>query len=143
MTGATVEGQAGGRVGAAVIERWLIDLFLFAVVVQFFLAGLGVFRARPDGHQRLAESTVLDPHRALGTGLQGLALIILALAVVARKQVRESVALLVLMILQSVWASAGTSAAVLGGIHVLGGVAIAALAYRMHRTAHAAASAAG
>jgi hypothetical protein len=90
--------------------------------------------------QRLSDSSVLDPHRGLGTGLQVIALVILIVALVARRQIRESIALFVLMALQSVWAAGGSSAPFLGGIHVLGGVAILGLTFEMHRRARGSAA---
>ncbi|MBV9472926.1 MAG: hypothetical protein JO206_08145 [Solirubrobacterales bacterium] len=124
---------------AAVIHRGLADLFLAAVAIQFFLAGLGVFRAKSHGSQRLADSSTFDPHRALGTALQVLAVLILIAALAARRQVRLSVVLLVLMILQSVWAGIGGDAPALAALHVLGGLAIAGVAYTLHRAGRAAA----
>jgi hypothetical protein len=136
MSGVGVEDGAAGQSLPATIERWLVDLFLLLVFVQFFLAGLAVFRAKPHGTQKLKDSSTFDPHRALGTGLQALALVILIVAIISRKQIWMAAVLFVLMLLQSVWAGVGGSAPAVGGIHVLGGVVILGLAFAMHAESH-------
>ena len=50
--------------------RYLLLVYVAAVVVEFFLAGAGVFRAKPKGHDHLFESSSFDPHRGLGWILQ-------------------------------------------------------------------------
>ena len=117
----------------AKIHKGLVDLFLLLVFVQFYLAGLGVFRAKSHGHQHLLDSSTFDPHRGLGTFLQIVALIILIVAAVGRTQVRESAALFVLMVLQSVWAGIGASAPAVAAIHVVAGLLILGLTFTMHR----------
>jgi hypothetical protein len=124
----------------AVIQRILVDLFLGLVAVQFFLAGLGVFRAKPHGTQRLATSSTFDPHRALGSALQAVALVILITAIVAHRQLPLSLALFVLMALQSVWTAIGGDAPGIAALHVVGGLAIATVAYLLHSATHARAS---
>jgi hypothetical protein len=121
----------------AAIHGILVDLFLGLIVVQFFLAGLGVFRAKPHGSQGLAASSTFDPHRALGSALQAVALVILITAIVARRQLKLSAALFVLMVLQSVWAGIGGDAPGIAALHVVGGLAIVVVAYLMHSAAHA------
>jgi hypothetical protein len=125
-----------GRPGAVKAHRLLVDLFLVAVAAQFFLAGLGVFRAKPHGTQHLAASSAFDPHRALGNALIFLAVLILVIAVWAPRQLRQSAALCALTILQSAWAAIGSSAPAAAALHVLGAFAIAILAYTMHRVGH-------
>jgi putative flippase GtrA len=114
-----------------------VDLFLLGVVVQFFLAGLGVFRAKSHGGERLADSSTFDPHRSLGSALQVLALLILITALVSRRNMGLSVSLLVLMILQSVWTGIGSSAPAIAALHVVGALAIAVVAFQLHRSNHA------
>jgi hypothetical protein len=136
MAKATVTTARGGHPTAARIHRLLVDLFLLAVAAQFFLAGLAVFRAKPHGSQRLADSSTFDPHRALGDLLVLVSVVILIVAVIAARQIRQSAALLALLILQAVTAGVGPSAAAVAAVHVLGAFAIAILAYTMHRGGH-------
>ena len=87
------------------------------LLVQFFLAGLGIAEL---GHKGL------DAHRGVGSLMQILSLVLLVLAVVARFRgplLGMSIALFVLMALQSVWANA--TASILSALHVLGALAIA------------------
>lgn len=129
--------KSRGRPEVITAHRLLVDAFLVGVAVQFFLAGLGVFRAKPAGTQRLAASSAFDPHRTLGNALIFLAVVILVLAVWAARQLRPSAALCALTILQSAWAKVGGSAPAVAALHVLGAFAIAILAYSMHRSGRA------
>ncbi|HTS96080.1 MAG TPA: DUF6220 domain-containing protein [Streptosporangiaceae bacterium] len=122
---------------ARVIYRYLTVLFLLDVLLQFFLAGAGVFSAGPGTAAR--DSTALDPHRFNGTLVMALALLLLIAALVARNgRWRWVLALLVLTLLQPVLAIAGAA----GGLHVLNAVVILAvgsmLAYRAWRVDRAA-----
>jgi hypothetical protein len=105
----------------------LVHLFLGLVAVQFFLAGLGVFRNNPDPSKKIVESSTFDPHRILGDVLTLVALIILVLAVVARRQIEMSGLLFGLMVLQNVLAGVGTDTPVVGALHVLNGLLIVAV----------------
>ena len=112
------------------VQTALIDLFVLGVAVQFFLAGLGVFGADHPG--RPASASTFDAHRAFGNVLVVASLLIMGASIAAKKQIRLSGLLLVLMVLQSVWAKAGSAAAI-GALHVLGALAIAIVAFTMHR----------
>jgi hypothetical protein len=128
----TIAGQAGGtsvialRRGAAAGYRWLLLLFLVAGVVQIFLAGLGVFHLHAYGLDDPAGDAALDPHRALGFTMAGIALLILVLALVARPGGRQVVLAAVLVLqtafLQSLLAGLGDDSPVWGGLHALDGV---------------------
>lgn len=132
------------RPAAVKAQRLLVDLFLLAVAAQFFLAGLGVWRAKPDRTDRFAASSTFDPHRALGNALGLVALLILIAAVISARQRRESAALFLLTILQSAWTAIGSSAPAIAALHVLSAFVIAILAYTMHhRAEHAQAAAPG
>src|SRR6266536_2228134 len=84
---ATKEGLMNSvRQGAAWIYRILITLFAVAVVVEFFLAGLGIFRAMPGEHAPVSHETFsgkFDLHAALGWFLIGGALLLLIVILVA------------------------------------------------------------
>lgn len=124
-----------GRPAAVKTHRLLVDLFLVGVAAQFFLAGLAVFRAKAHGTQRFADSSTFDPHRTLGNALVFVAVVIVIVAVLAARQMRQSAALFVLMILQSAWTAVGSSAPAIAALHVVGAFVIAILAYAMHRAA--------
>jgi Family of unknown function (DUF6220) len=115
-----------------IIYRYLTALFVVDVLLQFFLAGAGVFSAGPGTAAR--DSTALDPHRLNGSVVMVLALLLLIAALVARNgRWKWALALLVLTALQPLLAIAGAA----GGLHVLNAVAILAigglLAYRAWR----------
>jgi uncharacterized protein DUF6220 len=120
---------------ARIIYRYLIAVFIADVLLQFFLAGAGVFSAGPGTAAR--ESSALDPHRVNGMAVMLLALLILAAALVARNGWwRWALPLVVLTLLQPVLAIAGAA----GGLHVLNAVFIlgtaGVLAYPAWRSDH-------
>jgi hypothetical protein len=125
--------QTGARVVADKVYLWGMLLFLVAGVVQFFLAGLGVFDING---RRLSDATSLDPHRALGFAMGILAIVLLVVALVARANGRTMLVTLVLAILtavgQSALAAAGENTAVFGGLHALDGLLILGLAGYLH-----------
>jgi hypothetical protein len=87
------------------------------VVVQFFLAGLGIAEL---GHQGM------DAHEGVGHLMEIASLVLLILAIVARYRgplLGMSIAVFVLIVLQSVWANIDVAA--LRAVHVLGALAIA------------------
>jgi Family of unknown function (DUF6220) len=99
---------------ARIIYRYLTGLFLADVLLQFFLAGAGVFSAGPGTAAR--DSSTLDPHRMNGMLVMILALLLLITALVARNgRWKWVLPLLVLTLLQPVLAIAGAA----GGLHVL------------------------
>ncbi len=115
-----------------IIYRYLTALFVADVLLQFFLAGAGVFSAGAGTAAR--DSNALDPHRFNGMIVMLLALLLLIAALVARNgRWKWALALLVLTAIQPVLAIAGAA----GGLHVLNAVAILAigslLAYRAWR----------
>ncbi len=121
------------RRAAAWIYRFLITLFTAAVVVEFFLAGLGVFRAMPGEHTPVSHETFsgkFDVHAALGGFLIGGSLLLLILILVAWTSPRwigETLALAVLTLVQMFLARAGEDAPVAGAFHVINAVLILGL----------------
>ena len=125
---------SGARAGAEKVFAYLAALMLLGVIVQFFLAGLGVFSIA--GHKKLDDVSGLDPHRAVGSALALVALLMLIAALVARasRQAWVSLALLVLiLVVQTALAAGGDTHHWLGGLHALDGVIILGLAGWMHR----------
>ena len=107
----------------ATIHRGLGFLFLGLGLIMFFLAGLGAF------------GEPYDAHRATGMGLGLLALILLVLAAIGRREsLAASAALFVLMIIQSVLAVAGSEGtAVIGALHPVNGLLILFVAHQAAR----------
>jgi Family of unknown function (DUF6220) len=103
------------------VYRYLIVVLAADIIVQFFLAGAGVFRAE-GGKAR--HSNAFDAHRANGSLIQALALLLLISAIAARHgRWKAALALFVLSIVQGFLAIAGWA----GGLHPLGGLAILGL----------------
>ena len=91
-----------------IIYRYLTALFVIDVLLQFFLAGAGVFSAGPGTAAR--DSSTLDPHRFNGMIIMLLALLLLIAALAARGgRWKWALALLVLTVLQPVLAIAGAA----------------------------------
>lgn len=124
-------GLTGVRRGAYSLYKVLIALYTVALVVQTFLAGLGVFGA--DGNPTDDEaSESLDLHRGIGHVLtQPVALLILIACLIARpgrKIVSITVAMFVMGIVQVVLAIAGEDLPFLGGLHALNAIIVLGLA---------------
>jgi K+-sensing histidine kinase KdpD len=91
------------------VHRVLLSIFTGGVVVQFFLAGLGVFRVQ-NGASDARFDHVFAPHRALGNALFVVALLVLLAALVGRLgrgQVLLGLVLSLLVFLQSILANNG------------------------------------
>jgi Family of unknown function (DUF6220) len=95
----------------ASVHRVLLSVFTLGVIVQFFLAGLGVFRVQ-DGASSSHFDHVWGPHRTLGNVLFIVGLLVLVAAIVARlgrTRVLLSLVLPLLVFVQSVLANNGPS----------------------------------
>jgi hypothetical protein len=87
--------------------RLLITLLVLGVVVQFYLAGAGVFRAHGPG--KAVDSSTFDPHRALGDVLIILSLLVLLAALAVRNgRWMFAFALVVLMVVALLVAQASS-----------------------------------
>ena len=111
----------------------LAAITALALLVQVFLAGVGVFginAAKPE------DASSFDPHRALGEIIGGLALLMLIAALVARASKRVMWSSIVLFLLaefaQHGLASGGNDNKWVGGLHALDGVIILLLALWLH-----------
>jgi Family of unknown function (DUF6220) len=114
-------------------QRVLGWLVLLGAVLQFFLAGLAVFRAKPHGTDKLFESSAFDAHRVVGDALMLLSFALLVVAIVNREQLRLALVLFVLMLVQFGLASAGDSVAALGALHPVNGLLILGIAHFLAR----------
>src|SRR3954466_2188239 len=133
-----VGGLDGGDMSAATrtadkIFAGLAALTALAVVVQVFLAGVGVFGMDAP---KAEDAGSFDPHRVLGEIIGGLTLLMLIAALVARASRRVMWASIVLFLLaefaQHGLASGGNSNKWVGGLHALDGVVILLLALWLH-----------
>jgi len=124
------------------VYRWLMALFLAGVVAEFFLAGLGVFRAQ---HAATAAGSTLtsasfdqgfSPHVALGDILALISLALTAVALAARPERRvllATLAVLALITVQAALADAGPPA--VRALHPVAGLLVlGAAAYAFSRT---------
>ena len=104
--------------GVARAHRVLSLLFLAGAAVQFFLAGLAAFGG-----------TDWEAHQAWGTVLTVVALVIVILSAIGRREAAQaSTILLILMIVQNVLGAVGNDVPVLGALHPLNGLAILGVA---------------
>jgi hypothetical protein len=128
----------GARAGAFTVYRGLIVVFLVLLLVQVFLAGLGIFGA--DVAAVEDEATELDAHRAFGHIIsQPVALIVLIAAAVARpgrRIVQLTIAWVVVGIVQVALGIAGADAAALGGLHALNALIYVGLTVDLVRRAN-------
>ena len=118
---------------ARACHRWLLTLFLVAVAVQFFLAGLGAFKAQNGTEQgTIGDSQFADyfsPHAAFANVLELIALLIFIAALVGRmgkRWILVSLSLPILVELQYVFASNGPSW--FRALHVVNALVIASIA---------------
>jgi hypothetical protein len=86
------------RRGALQALRIGAMVFGTAVLVQFYLAGSGIFAATGP----LKDASSLDAHRLFGNVLAGLALIVLIIAIVARPPARILITTIVMLVLTGV-----------------------------------------
>jgi hypothetical protein len=140
MTESTASNDVAGARGAAdKVFAYLAALLVLGVVVQFFLAGLGVFDIA--GHKDLENVSQLDPHRMLALFLALLALLMFIAALVARTgktKIWVSIILVLLIeLVQSALAGGGEDHHWLGGLHALNGLIILGLAGWMHNITRA------
>lgn len=130
---AAAAASLGFMNASRIAYRYLTAVFIADVLLQLFLAGAGVFSAGAGTAAR--ESSALDPHRVNGMAVMLLALLILAVALMARNgRWTWALLLFVLTLLQPVLAIEGAA----GGLHVLNAAAIlgagSVLAYQAWRS---------
>jgi hypothetical protein len=115
----------GARRGADIAYGYLSALFVVGVLVQVYLAGIGIWGINA---LTVGNASSFAAHRTWGFSLGAVALVLLILALIARQSVRAMIAALVLALLvvvaQSALASAGDSNKWIGGLHALDGMFI-------------------
>ena len=125
-----VTAETGLRRAAQAGYRWLLLVFLLAVAVQIFLAGLGAFSL--GNGDRSGGDHAFSVHQGLGFAIAGVSILILALAIAARAgrlALWLAGALVVqTCLLQSLLDGLAGNTAVFGGLHALDGLLIAASA---------------
>jgi mercuric ion transport protein len=112
---------------ARVAFTWLAWLFVVCVVVQFFLAGLGVFAGEAN----------FATHRDFGYTFGWLLILMLIAGIVGRTGrfgIGGALVLIVLFALQSVLVALRESAPAVAALHPLNGVAIFTLALWLARS---------
>jgi hypothetical protein len=114
-------------------QRVLAWMVLLGATLQFFLAGLGVFRAKPHNNDKLFESSAFDVHRVVGDALILVAFALFVLTIVNRERVRLGFVVFVLMLVQYGLAAAGHSVAALGALHPVNGLLILGFAHMLTR----------
>jgi hypothetical protein len=119
-------------------QRVLGWFALIGATLQFFLAGLAVFRAKPHDGDKLFKSSAFDAHRVVGDAMILVTFAILVLAIVNRDQIRIATVLFALMVLQFILAGVGENVAALGALHPVNGIAILFLAHLVARGPRAA-----
>jgi hypothetical protein len=123
--------------------KYLTSLLFLAIVVQVGFAGYGMFNAidKADKAGSVTKKTIengFDPHGAIGTIIVAVMLLLLIAAVAGRVgslYVKWAAGLLVLGVLQILFASLGTKSAAVGGfLHGINALAIyAGAALLAHR----------
>jgi hypothetical protein len=124
---------SGAHAKADTVFAYLAALLVLAVIVQFFLAGLGVWGI---DQRKLDKATSIDPHRAFGDVIALIALLMFIAALVARTskaKIWVSISIVILAaVVQSLLATGGEHQHWVGGLHVLDGLVILGLAGWMH-----------
>ena len=132
-----IAAMAGWRVTVDHVYSYLIALFFIGVLAQVFLAGVGVFG---DHASQVANASSLGPHRALGTVLGVVAVLLFLVALAARinrSTVLGALALGILtMAAQPILASGGDYNKWVGGLHALDGMLILLLSLWLAAAAH-------
>jgi hypothetical protein len=116
------------------VYRYWVAILLVGVIVQFFLAGLGVFDVIGAADETAQDSEAIEdafsPHGALGffLFLGGVLLFLLSLgARLGRNRILLSLAVPLLIIVQGFLAGGGEEAAAIGGLHPVNGLIILGL----------------
>ena len=133
MSDTSASAATGTPSKADTVFAYLAALLVLAVIVQFFLAGLGVWGI---DQRKLDKATSIDPHRVFADVIALIALLMFIAALVARTskaRIWVSITIVVLAaVVQSLLAAGGEHQHWVGGLHVLDGLVILGLAGWMH-----------
>jgi hypothetical protein len=128
--------RSGARGAVDAVYGYLAAFFVLGVLLQVFLAGVGVFGINAT---KVANATSLNLHREWGSVLMVISLVLLILALIAwasRGTVIGTFVLAVLVIVaQSGLAALGDSNKWFGGLHALDGMVILLLSLWLAITA--------
>jgi len=134
----TGSDTAGGAKTADKVFAYLAALLVLCVIVQFFLAGLGVWGI--DQH-KIGDAKQLDAHRGFAGAVALVAILMFITALISRtSKTRIWVSILIAVlaeVVQSLLASGGEHQHWVGGLHVIDGLIILGLAGWMHRDSRA------
>lgn len=126
----------GARGVIDVVYTYLAALFVLGVLVQVYLAGLGIFGINAS---KVANASSFDAHRDWGGVLMVIAIVLLILALAARQSRATMIGAFVLALLvtvaQTALAAAGDSNKWVGGLHALDGMVILLLSVWLAVTA--------
>jgi hypothetical protein len=140
----TRQRRVDARQAADRAYGYLAAFFVLGVLVQVYLAGIGIFGINSA---KVADATSLNPHRAWGTVLMVLSLMLLILALIAWASRATVIGTLVLALLvivaQTALAAAGENSKWTGGLHALDGMVILLLSLWLAITARRRRTAAG
>ena len=122
------------------VFRYYAALYLLALIVQFFFAGLGAFGVVGEAADGTVDEDFVDdefgPHGALGFFLGPGALLLFLLALGARlgrNRVLLSLAMVVLWFIQALLAGVGSDTKAVGALHPVNGLLMLSLsAYLAH-----------
>jgi hypothetical protein len=130
------------RRGAAVVQRYLVTLYFFGVVTQFFLVGFGLFGMKSG--DTIGKAHSLNAHREFGWILTqfGGALLLLATLIAWQKPLRSGVGLFVLLCLlgfplQPLLAAGGEHHRYVGMFHPVNAALLLGLSFTLARRAWA------
>jgi Family of unknown function (DUF6220) len=125
-------GLVGWRATVHRVYRYLIAIYVVAIVVLILLAGEGIFG---DHSAKIADAKSLDPHRALGSILGLVAVVLFLLALAARVNrgtvIRTLVLAVLALVAQPALAGGGEHNKWVGGFHVIDGIIILGLSARL------------
>ena len=138
-TASPVPTLTGARAKALIVYIALSGLLILGIWLAFFLAGSGVFGLNhhnlTQAKHQLGDQKILDSHRAVGTLLGLVVLLMLIAVIVARpgaKLVWGTVVLFILAAAQHPLAGGGEKHRWVGGLHILNAGIILVMAFWLH-----------
>lgn len=122
----TKTSLVGWRQSLDRVYAWLMAAFVVAVLLQVFLAGVGAFGDHTASG--VAKASSFDPHRALGSALGFVAVLLFLVAVAVRASKSTVIVAFLLgvatLVAQPALAGAGDNHKWAGGFHAFDGMLI-------------------